>query len=141
MKRFSLSAVCLLLGIAVGWYLGYTRPVTRNQRELLKQYQEAKDALHLTDADVVEFNAHLPDIWDAMKREDWSSAVIGLRGIEILNRGDAEAAKKYLAYWVGSYYRVYHNRGDTNLIERIERAAATNAVIAAEISKSLFGKW
>jgi len=54
-----------------------------------------------------------------------------------LDRGDVAAAKKHLAYWIGSYYRVYHARGDTNLIARIESAATTNTEIAAELAKKI----
>jgi len=124
-----------MIGIAAGWFFGYTRPVARQQRELLAQYENAKEILHMMDAQMTNTASELPDLLTAMKRNDRDVAMVGLRGIEILDRGDVAGAKKYLAYWIGSYYRVYHTAGDTNLIARIERAASTNAVIAAEIMK------
>lgn len=135
MKRILAYTACLGLGIALGWYFGNTRPVAKQQRQLLEEYRDAKEMLHMTDAQMTNTAAELPDLLAAMKQNDRDVAMVGLRGIEILDRGDVAGAKKYLAYWIGSYYRVYHTNGDTNLIARIERAAQTNAVIAAEIAK------
>lgn len=89
----------------------------------------------MTDTQMTNAASELPDLLVAMKRSDRDLATVGLRGIEILDRGDVAGAEKYLAYWIGSYYRVYWTNGDTNLLARIEEAAQTNAVIAAEIRK------
>ncbi|PYK99310.1 MAG: hypothetical protein DME19_09185 [Verrucomicrobia bacterium] len=130
MKRLISSLVCLAVGIGIGWYFGYTRPALRMQH----LYQDVQKTTGLSDAEMVK---QLPESLAVIKREDESVAMVALRAIEILDRGDAQAAKKHLAYWVGSYYRVYHANGDTNLISRIERAATTNAEIAAEIAKKI----
>ena len=130
MKRFILSLVCLAVGIGIGWYFGYSRPALRMKH----LYEDVQKTTGLSDAEMVK---QVPDSLAAIKREDESVAMVALRGIEILDRGDTAAAKKHLAYWVGSYYRVYHANGDTNLIARIERAASTNADIAAEIAKKI----
>jgi len=130
MKRFIPSLICLVAGIALGWYFGYTRPAL----QAMHLYQEVQKTMGLSDAEMVK---QVPDSLAAMKRDDEGVALVALRGIEILDRGDVAAAKKHLAYWVGSYYRVYHANGDTNLIARIERAATTNAEIAAEIAKKI----
>jgi hypothetical protein len=80
----------------------------------------------------------VPESLAALKREDESTALASLKAIEMLDRGDVERAKKYLAYMVGSYYRVYHDKaGDTNLLKEIEAAASTNTVLAREISRKV----
>jgi hypothetical protein len=128
MKHFIRSLICLAAGVALGWYFGYTRPAL----QAMHLYQDVQKTTGLSDAEMLK---QVPDSLAAMKRDDEGVALVALRGIEILDRGEPEAAKKHLAYWVGSYYRVYHTNGDTNLIARIERAATTNADIAAEIAK------
>jgi hypothetical protein len=71
-----------------------------------------------------------------IQRDDESVATVALRGIQILDRSDVAAAKKHFAYWIGSYYRVYHANDETNLIARIESAATTNPGIAVGIVKN-----
>jgi len=90
-----------------------------------------------TGMSIAEMTKAVPDSLTAIHREDESVAYVALRGIEILDRGDVAAAKKHLAYWVGSYYRVYHANGDTNLLARIESAATTNSEIATEIIRKI----
>ena len=130
MKRIIPSLVCLLVGMGVGWYFGYSRPALRMQH----LYEDIQKTTGISDSDMVK---QVPESLAAIRREDESVAIVALRGIEILGRGDTQAAKKHLAYWVGSYYRVYHTNGDTNLIARIEQAATTNAEVAAEIAKKI----
>jgi hypothetical protein len=128
MKLIITSIICLAVGIGVGWYFGYTRPSLR--------------AIHLTDElqkgtgmSTEEMAKAVPESLAAIKREDESLATVALHTIEVLDRNDTTAAKKYLAYWIGSYYRVYHANGDTNLIARIEQASTTNSEIATELAK------
>lgn len=128
MKNIITPIVCLALGIGIGWYFGYTRPS-------LRAIHLTQDLQRETGVSVEEMAKAVPDSLAAIKRDDESVATVALRGIEILDRGDTAATKKYLAYWIGSYYRVYHANGDTNLITHIEQAATTNPEIATEIAK------
>jgi hypothetical protein len=130
MRHFITSVVCLAVGIGIGWYFGYTRPSLQAMHITQELEKE-------TGMSIAEMTKAVPDSLAAIQRDDESAASVSLRGIEILDRGDIPAAKKYLAHWVGSYYRVYHTRGDTNLIARIEGAATTNTEIAAEIAKKI----
>lgn len=130
MKRFIPSLICLAAGIAVGWYFGYTRPAL----QAMHMYRDMRRTMGFSDEEALKA---APEAFASIKREDEGVAMVALRGIEILDRGDTQAAKKHLAYWVGSYYRVYHANGDTNLIARIERAATTNSDIAVEIAKKI----
>ncbi len=131
MKRLLQFAACLFLGVAIGWYWGYSRPTLK----MFHVYRDVQKASGLSDAEMADYGKQVPEAFAAIKREDESVALVALRGIEILDRGDTGAAKKHLAYWVGSYYRVYQSNGDSNLIARIERAATTNAEIAAAMVK------
>jgi 4-hydroxyphenylpyruvate dioxygenase-like putative hemolysin len=130
MRHFITSLVCLAVGIGIGWYFGYTRPSLQAMHITQELEKE-------TGMSIAEMTKAVPDSLAAIQRDDESVATVSLRGIEILDRGDIPAAKKYLAYWIGSYYRVYHTRGDTNLIARIESAATTNTEIAAELAKKI----
>jgi len=136
MRRVITLLVCSLLGVGIGWYLGYTRLVAKNQRELLDQYHYMRDNFHLTDQQMAEIGPKLPQYIKDMKRQDEAAAAFGLGAFKYLERGDNEGAKKRLLYAVGSYYRVYHNKGgDTNLIVEIEEAARKYPQLAAEISR------
>jgi hypothetical protein len=130
MKRIIPLLICVLLGVGVGWYWGYTRPAL----QAMHMYRDMKKTMGFSDEEMLRA---APEAFAKIKREDESVAMVALRGSEILDRGDTQAAKKYLAYWVGSYYRVYHANGDTNLIAHIEQAATTNAEIASEIAKKV----
>lgn len=55
MKRFVPVLVSVLIGVSIGWYFGYTRPVARNQRKLLKEYQLVKETFQMSDADMADF--------------------------------------------------------------------------------------
>jgi hypothetical protein len=73
-----------------------------------------------------------------MKRQDEMAAIFALGAFTILERGDTERAKTHLLKAVGSYYRVYHDKGgDTNFLAKIEQAAQKYPAVAAEISKKI----
>jgi hypothetical protein len=98
-------------------------------------YREIQHATGASEAEMAGYAKDVPAAFAAFKREDESVTMVCLRGIELLDRGDIPSAKKYLAYWVGSYYRIYHDSGDSNLLARIKQAAATNPVVATEVLK------
>ena len=135
MKRIIL---CISLGIGIGWYLGYTRPAARSQRELLEQYQYVRDNFHLTDQEMAEAGPKIPQYFEDMKRQDETAAKFGLGGFRLLERGETDRAKQYLLKAVGSYYRLYHNKGgDTNFLFKIEEAARQYPLLATEISRKI----
>ncbi len=128
MKQIITSIFCLMAGIGIGWYFGYTRPA-------LKAMHITQEIQKETGMSIEDMVKAVPDSLAAIKREDESVAYIGLTSIKMLDHGNTETAEKYLAYWVGSYYRVYQTNGDTNLIAKIKQAATTNPEIAAELAK------
>lgn len=138
MKRIIPLLISLSIGIGVGWYFGYTRPASEHQREILKQYQWVRDNLHMTDAEMAEAGAKMPEFFEDMKRQDEQAAVFALGAFKILEKGDTECAKTHLLKAVGSYYRVYHDKGgDTNFMAKIEESAQKYPAVAAEISRKI----
>jgi len=136
MKHIIISIACLAVGIGVGWYFGYTRPTVKNQREILAQYQYVRDNFHMTDAEMIEAGPKIPQYFEDMKRQDEAAARYSLGAYKILEQGDVERAKSRLLLAVGSYYRVYHDKGgDTNLLAAIAEAAKKYPAVAAEISR------
>ena len=138
MKRIITPLVCLIVGVGIGWYFGYTRPTGKNQRELLAQYHYVRGNLHMTDAEMAEAGPKMPQYFEDMKRQDETAARFALGAFVILEHGDADRAKTHLLKAVGSYYRVYHgNGGDTNFLAKIEEAAQKYPAVAAEISRKI----
>lgn len=130
--------VCILFGICIGWYLGYMQPTAKNQRELLNQYHYVRDNFHMTDKEMAEIGPHIHEYFEDVKRQDEMAAALGLGSFKYLERGDVEGAKKRLLMAVGSYYRLYHNKGgDTNLISKIEDTARKSPALAAEIVRKI----
>jgi|SRR6266496_2072428 len=134
MKRFIIVLLAFLAGLAVGWYFGYTRPVT-------KQYRVLRDTLfHMTDKQMADagaqFRDHMPEFMERMKREDDMTAALALGTVKRLEQGNAEGAKKLLLPFIGGYYRRYHAKGgDRDTLARIEEAAQQYPDIAAEVAK------
>jgi hypothetical protein len=138
MKRIFPFLICILLGVGIGWYFGYIRPSAENQREILRQYEFVRDGFQMTNQEMAEAGPKIPRFFEDMKRQDELAAIFALGGFRYLDRGDIEGAKTHLLKAVGSYYRVYHNKGgDTNLIAKIEEAALKHPAIAKEISKKI----
>ncbi len=136
MSRFIALLPGTLLGLAVGWYVGYTRPVAIHQRELLQEYNEVRDALHMTDKQMADAGRKIPQFMEDMKRADETVAVVALSAFRSLEEGDVDDAKKSLAWHVGSYYRLYHEKGgDADTLAAIEDAARQYPAIAAEVAK------
>ena len=136
MNRVISFLVCILIGVGIGWFFGYTRPAAKDQRELLKQYQYVRDNFHMTDAEMADFGKHRAEYFEAMKRQDEVAAAIALGAFKNLEAANIEGAKWKLATTVGIYYRGHSRDGDTNLLARIVSCATTNAAI----SNAIYGK-
>lgn len=140
MKHVIQLSVCSLLGVGVGWYLGYSRPVVTNQRQLLKEYEWVRNSIELNDPGLAETIQQLPkdfedQIYAAQKNEDEMLAVVGLATFRELERGDISSAKSRMLRLIGGYYRLYHeNGGDSDTLAKIEEEASEYPAIAAEIS-------
>lgn len=138
MKPIISLFVCVFVGFGIGWYFGNTRPPSKYQQEILGQYQWIRDNLHMTDTEMAAAGAKMPQYFEDMKRQDEMAAVFALRVFKTLETGDTERAKTTLLKAVGSYYRLYHDRGgDTNFMAKIEEAARQHPTVAAEISRKI----
>jgi hypothetical protein len=136
MNHFSAYIVCMIIGIAVGWDIGYTWPIAKDQREILKQFRHAQKAMQLADAEIIQHGAKAPEYYALMRRSDELAATLSLEAFEHIERGDTEKARQFLVSKIGHYYAVHRtNDGYTNLITRIEKAALKCPAVAAEISK------
>jgi len=89
----------------------------------------------MTDAEWADFVAHYQGYLKASKQEDELAAVLALAVILNLERGDTNKAYKRLSDTISLYYQFHREDGDTNLLVRIQRAATTNSVVAAAISR------
>lgn len=130
-------SLCLLLGLSVGWYFGYTRPSVKNQRKLLKEYQVVRGAFGLTDKQMAEIGEQLPQIRQQMAREDEMAAAMALGALVKLEQGDIEKAKSRLQTTISIYYRRHHHDGNTNVLRHIMTFAATNAALSNTIYRKL----
>jgi hypothetical protein len=125
-----------MLGVGIGWYFGYTRPVAKHQRQLLREYQEVRDNFHMTDTEMADVGRKFPQYLEDMKRQDEMAAVIALGALKLLEKDDVKGAREVLARHVGSYYRLYHAKsGDAKVLSMIEEAAQQYPAISAEISE------
>ena len=115
MKTIIGLVIGLLIGSVFGWYLGYTRPIAKANRE-------ARQALHNTEVD------------------DCMAAIIAVRTIPLVEAGETNKAIQWLVKPIGSYYRVYATRAGTNeerlrLRTMIEQLASTNQMVNTEIHR------
>ena len=137
MKRIITFSVCVLLGVGVGWYLGFTRPAARNQRKLLSEYQFVRDNFHMTDEEMADFGEHRAEYFAAMKRQDEMAAAMALGALVKLDQGDVEKAKSRLEMTISIYYRGHRLDGDSNVLRHITTFAATNAALSNAIYRKL----
>lgn len=134
MKRLIIVLLAFLAGLAVGWYCGYTRPVT-------KQYRVLKDTLfHMTDKQIADAGAqirdHMPEFIERMKRSDDVAAALALGTFKRLDQGNIDGAKKLQLPFIGGYYRQYHTKGgDPKILANIEEAARQYPEVADEVAK------
>jgi hypothetical protein len=137
MKRTIPFIACVMLGVGIGWYFGYTRPVAQQHRKLLKEYQCVKENFHLTDEEMADIGPKLPQYLEDMKRQDEMTAHVGLAVLKLLESDDIKGAKEVLARHIGGYYYVYHAKGgDAKLLSMIEEAAQQYPVLSAAISNN-----
>lgn len=133
MQRVIVVLLVFVAGLFGGWYLGYTRLVT-------KQYRVLRDSFHMTDKEIaeagVQIRDHMPEFMERMKRSDDMTAALALATFKRLEQGNVDGAKKLLLPWIGGYYRRYHTKGgDQKILANIEEAAEQYPDIAAEVAK------
>ena len=122
MKKFLLLTCCLLcflISLFGGWYYGYTRAVARAERILQQDKEMIIDHFHET------------------KDQDEFAAAIALGAFKRLQAGDLDRVQFKLLATIGIYYHAHRIDGNSNLIESIERYAATNAAVSNTINRKV----
>ena len=125
-----LCVLCLAAGLTAGWYLGYTRPVAENQRRILTEYEHVRGAFHATDEEMADFGTRLPEMWEAIHRQDEMAAAMAWHAHRLVHQGDTNRAMELLAKTVRMYWIDHHDNGNSNLIANIERYASNNAAFS-----------
>ena len=110
------TIISLAVGLVIGWFLGYTRPATKEKTEVAK---------FLT----------------TMEWDDSKAANFAVKAIPAVEAGDKQKAIELLALPIGSWYRVYAENTGTNedrirLKEKINQLASSNSIVASEIRKN-----
>jgi hypothetical protein len=113
-------ALGLILGLAAGWYLGYTRPVVQANRDARK---------YLVD----------------MEHDDRMTAVVALAAIRRMEENRSAEAKELLERQLGLSYAVYGppdnpkkriSEERMNVLRKIEEVARNYPVVQAAIDRS-----
>jgi hypothetical protein len=130
MKHTIAFSVCILVGIGIGWYLGYIRAITEYQRDALKN-------LPTVEAQLEDLNKQKAEDFKAVKPYEASGASIALAALKNLDANDVEGARSRLAAIVAIYYRGHSGDEDTNLLTNIVSLAARDMVLSNAIYESL----
>ena len=114
MKTFVVSVAFLLVGLAVGFFIGY------------RDYQK-----HIA-------SEAIQQMIQGMESSDRLAAARSIRAIELIQSGETSNAVQFLSRPVGDFYRSYakltHNdKRTTDLLVWIDQVASTNTLIADEI--------
>ena len=103
-----------MVGVGVGWYFGYTRPIAKANRDAHKQML-------------------------AMDADDSMAAAVAYRTFMLYDAGETQKAMQALAWPIGLYYRYNKMQPLTedrsNFLAEIEKLASTNQVVATEIHR------
>jgi len=114
MKTIVISLASLLVGLALGWYLGYVQPNAKANREAMRQFA-------ISDAD------------------DTMAATVAYRTFMLYDAGETQKAMQSLAWPIGVYYRYNKMQPLTedrsNFLAKIEQLASTNQIVATEIHR------
>jgi hypothetical protein len=116
MKTVIVCAVCLVIGLTAGWFLGYRYYEWHIRNEAVKQMMEG------------------------MESSDRLIVAYAIRAIGLIQSGESQKASELLCGPIAGFYSEYaglnHNDWRTqDTLARIETLAKTNTMIAAKISK------
>ena len=116
MKTLIASAVCMLLGLAAGCYVGY-------------RYCDRHTS-----------NVAIQQMVESLENSDALAAVTSARTISLIDSGESQRAVQMLSFPIARYYFVYASSTFTNeerlkLRAMIDALASTNQIVAAQIAK------
>ncbi len=118
MKALIASGVSLLVGLAIGGYIGY-------------RYHDR----HIT-------NEAVEQMLEGMESSERLEAARGIRAIELIQSGDSQQAVQMFSIPIADFYswhvNLTHNEQRTkDLLARIEQLARTNQAVAAQIKTAM----
>jgi len=121
MKIIPTSLFSLLLGIAIGWYAGFTKPTAKYDRYAQQEMQK-------------------------MENEGALSAIYATRAIEMIQAGETQKAVYALSFPIADYYVIRSRNSGTNetrlrIRSEIEALASTNMQVAAQIKATSSNYW
>ena len=121
MKIIITSLVSLLVGVAVGWYVGYTRPIAKADRHVWQELQDADD-------------------------ESGRAALYSMGAIQMIDAGEPQKAVQVLSVPIADFYVLSTLNPSTNefrlkIRDLIERLARTNQVVAVQIKEASTNYW
>jgi len=118
MKTFVASSISLLVGLAIGGYVGYRYCERYTTNEAIAQMVESGES------------------------SDALSATFSARAIGLIDSGEPQKAVEMLSFPVSRYYFIYATSEYTNeqrlrLRAIIEKLASTNQIVAAQIAHKM----
>jgi len=121
MKTCLASLICLLLGLAVGFYIGYRDWHKHIADEAIQQLVESTES------------------------SDALMASMSARTISLIDSGQDKEAVQMLSFPIASYYYIYASSEFTNaqrlkLRALIDNLAKSNQVVAAQIANEMSNK-
>jgi hypothetical protein len=116
MKTIIISLTSLLVGLGIGWYIGY-------------RYYESR----ITSAAIEQMN-------QSVESSEALAAAASIRAISLIESDDTQKAVQVLSVPIGNYYFFYRNAGTNNghraeYLAQIEQLIRTNETVAEEIKK------
>jgi hypothetical protein len=117
MKTFVASVIFLLVGLAIGCYVGY-------------RYCDR----HAT-------NEAVQQMVDGMESQDGADAMMAVNCIRLIESGETQKAVQMLSFPIATYYSAYALHPSTNeerlkIRAQIEQLASTNQLIAARLKEA-----
>ena len=103
MRTLIASVVALIIGAALGWYLGYTRPVARNSWRVAQI--TGWGPTKISDA----FNYPDKTFRDLVGSQEEGVARASLLALTWLEHGETDRAKDFLAQRIAGYYFAAHS--------------------------------
>ena len=121
MKTCVASVIFLLVGLAVGFYIGYLDYQKRIASEAVQQLVESTES------------------------SDALMAAMSARTISLIDSGQDQKVVEMLSFPIAHYYYIYGSSTFTNeqrlkLRAMIDRLASTNQIVAAQIAKDTSDK-
>lgn len=125
MKKLFLVSTSLLVGILIGWYFGYTRPILKAEREFSKKVK-------MPPVEIRELIQKCREQVNLIDGNNHSAALASLIIFLKLEAGDTDAAEDKAIHTIARYYNEYgpadvtktnQSERQRRLLDKIEEVA------------------